>query len=502
MGTISRGDAGLLRAGSTRGQRRADWAVLAPGFVTFAVMLTGITGASFWTDEAATVSAIRRSLPQLLALLRNVDAVHGLYYLLLWPVAHVFGTSEITLRLPSAVITALAACGVAAIGKRLRSPLTGLLAGLVFAGLPVVSLWGQNARPYAMTIAVATLASYLLIVIIDRPGSRRALCGYAASIALLGYLNLFGLLILPAHAITLMHARTQPDRATPEGVRQASRGWLIAAAAGCAATVPVALAGWRQKAQIGWLPMPRFTELLTNTFGVVTIWSAILLAALTALGSAHEPASAHERPDDQPPRSALIWLSLPWLLLPPVSLFAVSYIKHAYYPSYIAFCLPGAALLAGAGLAALRPRWRAAAVAAVIALVWPGQVAARAPGGHNEDIRDVAQYVRAHAQPGDAVIYWRGFWPDTVPDWASVYPYGLTEVDDIGLAKPAVALDSLYGAEVPLPVLEHRLAKAHRLWVVELGRDVGTPRILPAGQFRLVTKVILWQMYLRLYTRT
>jgi hypothetical protein len=91
-----------------------------------------------WRDEAATM----RPLPALLGMLTNVDAVHGAYHLLVWPLVHTIGGSELTLRVPAALAMAGAALGVAALGRRLHSPGTGLLAGLLFAVLPQVSRYG------------------------------------------------------------------------------------------------------------------------------------------------------------------------------------------------------------------------------------------------------------------------------------------------------------------------------------------------------------------------
>src|SRR5690242_10159314 len=46
-----------------------------------AVSAAGAARPSLWFDEAATISAATRSLPELWRLLHNIDAVHGLYYL-------------------------------------------------------------------------------------------------------------------------------------------------------------------------------------------------------------------------------------------------------------------------------------------------------------------------------------------------------------------------------------------------------------------------------------
>ncbi|HKB29740.1 MAG TPA: glycosyltransferase family 39 protein, partial [Streptosporangiaceae bacterium] len=139
------------------------WMPIVPALVTLAVTLWRIGAASFWRDEAATLTAARRQLPEMIRMFARVDAVHGAYYLVIWPLAHLFGTSEFVMRLPSAIAMAAAAFGTAVIGRRLGSPQTGLLAGLVFAALPMTSRFGQEARSYAMVTAVAVLASYLLL---------------------------------------------------------------------------------------------------------------------------------------------------------------------------------------------------------------------------------------------------------------------------------------------------------------------------------------------------
>ena len=51
--------------------------------------------------------------------------------------------------------------------------------------------------------------------------------------------------------------------------------------------------------------------------------------------------------------SGLVALALPWFVLPPAILLAASLIHPVYTIRYIAFCIPAAALLAGAALAAL-----------------------------------------------------------------------------------------------------------------------------------------------------
>ena len=51
---------------------------------------------SLWFDEAATISAATRSVPELWQMVHNIDAVHGPYYLLMHGWYVVFPATEFT----------------------------------------------------------------------------------------------------------------------------------------------------------------------------------------------------------------------------------------------------------------------------------------------------------------------------------------------------------------------------------------------------------------------
>src|SRR5690348_3407362 len=81
-------------------------AVLAPVLAMLAIGLWGLDRGGMWRDEAVTFQVAQRSVPQIWHLLHSVDAVHGLYYLLMHPVLAPH-PGEVALRLPSV-------CGAAA----------------------------------------------------------------------------------------------------------------------------------------------------------------------------------------------------------------------------------------------------------------------------------------------------------------------------------------------------------------------------------------------------
>ncbi|MEU8660731.1 glycosyltransferase family 39 protein, partial [Actinoplanes philippinensis] len=94
--------------------------------------------------------------------------------------AGIAGAGTFALRLPSLIAAVLTAVVVTELGRRAAGDTVGLLAGLLWAVLPVVSRYGQEARPYAIAVLFAALALLALIRLLDRPGAGRA-AAYAAA---------------------------------------------------------------------------------------------------------------------------------------------------------------------------------------------------------------------------------------------------------------------------------------------------------------------------------
>jgi mannosyltransferase len=482
------------------------WMRLIPPVVMLGLALWDITGPSYWRDEGSTLAAVQRPFLALVRMMGHVDGVHGVYYMIIWPLVRVAGTGEIVTRLPSALAMTVAAGLVAAIGRRLVSPAAGLAAGLVFAVLPQVSLYGQDARSYAMVTAFGAAGSYLLLRAIGGPGRRRGwLAGYAACMAAMTALNIFGVLLLAAHAVTVALACLRRDDGTDaEGIRgegsgsgQAARslalGWLAAAVAAVVAASPILLLGIEQRGTASWIKAP-------GAHTVTTLWQLVgpqrMVIASCLLAGCGLAASALTG------RAALraSWpvmlpvLAGPWLVLPPALLIGVSFALPLYVPRYVLYCLPAVALLAGAGLAALgravgtglgrAPEaglaplgWAAGAVAlAVIAVLGVGvQVHERGPAGHNDNIRRGDQIVAAHLRPGDAVLY------ETYDNLWAAYPYGLARLADIGQYQTPAQSGTLAGTILPPAVVRQRIAGTSRLWVVELRHRTQVPLLQGLG---------------------
>src|SRR5580693_4897211 len=95
---------------------------------------------SLWFDESATISASAgRSLPELWGLLGRIDAVHGLFYLLMHGWFCLAPPTEFWSRVPSCLAVGIAAAGVVVFAKLFLPRTTAVCAGLVFAILPRVT---------------------------------------------------------------------------------------------------------------------------------------------------------------------------------------------------------------------------------------------------------------------------------------------------------------------------------------------------------------------------
>ena len=134
------------------------------GVLAAAVSLVGAGRPSFWYDEAATISAsYSRSIGQLWQMLTNVDAVHGLYYLLMHGWFTLFPPTEFWSRVPSGLAVGGAAAGVVVLGRQFSSRTVAVSSGVICAILPRATWAGIEARPYALSMMAAAWVTVLLV---------------------------------------------------------------------------------------------------------------------------------------------------------------------------------------------------------------------------------------------------------------------------------------------------------------------------------------------------
>jgi mannosyltransferase len=412
--------------------------------VALAVTLWGVSSPSLWRDEAVTVEVAGFSLPDTFRILANIDAVHTVHYLLVHVMVHLFGASELSVRLPSVLGAVAAATGTALLGRRLAGPRIGLIAGLMVAASPTISMWAAQARSYAIVTGLAVWATYMLVRAVDST-TWRAFAGYGAVVAVLGLVHMFALLLIPVHALALWRAAD----------RTLTRRWLAALGAAALVIAPLAIIALPQKDQLDWIapPGPRDLFVLVSSFA----GSALLIApvaALAALGLAR-------RPDQQRSRVDLRRLASAWIVVPPAVLLCVSLIHPYYVFRYVVLCIPGVALICAAGLARLPVKFLAPVAAALALISVPAHLAVREPTSRMDDLRRAATILRDNQRPGDAIVFhYGGFRRIT-----AAYPDAYANLTDLSLRTPPVQAGNLNGDDTTVSEFEQRLARADRVWL-------------------------------------
>ncbi|MEU1512126.1 glycosyltransferase family 39 protein [Streptomyces sp. NPDC005811] len=429
-------------------RNRAGAAVLPPVGAGLALGLWGLDRGGMWRDEAVTFQVARRSVPQIWRLLHGVDAVHGLYYLLLHAVLAV-RPGEVLLRLPSVCAAALAAGLVAALGTRLARPRVGLWAGLLYAATPLVGHYAQEGRSYALVCAGAAGATLLLV----RALQGRPWWPYGVVLASTCLLHELAVLLVLAHGVTLLHARV----GRRDGVR-----WAVAAGAAVLVLAPLAVVSRAQAGQVAWLSRPGAGSALRllHAFlgpGGPLFWTCLLLALAALPG---------------PRRLTLASVALPWAVVPPLTLLAVSQLRPMYDERYVLYALAGAPLLVAAGAdrvlgakgvrSPLVPLAGTLAVALAFTQYLPVYRQDRTLRGRPDTLAAVSALAAREVRPGEAVV----FLPAIGRRAKVSHPEGFRGVRDVALRASGPASGTLYGRERGAAELRRELLALDRLWVL------------------------------------
>jgi mannosyltransferase len=503
------------RGAGGRWSRAGTPAAIAARYAPPVAAAAAMTAAGLWgltrdsamgNDEVVSRWAALLSLRQLAHLLRHVDAVHGLYYLLLhgWMAV---GTSPTVMRIPSVICMAAAAAMIAILGRRLTgSGWAGFFSGLIMALTPIITYYAQTARSYALVFACVLAATLALLHAMAaeqagaaRPQLVRRWLVYGALVTLGGYLNELSLLVLAAHAVTVLLARYG---------RRTVAHWAAAAGAGAVLVGPLALLSYRQRGALGPIPRPGLHDVwvLYHDYFGATIAAPALLAACAVIAllpprgwrrkPGGETAQAGAGPEPAWWSSGGISLpsvAAPLLVVPAALLLLESLVgPHFYVDRYVLYGEAGAALLAGGGMYRLG-QWLAerAGRAGRGTLVWVPGVAVcvcalllqltplqrvRTPGVRLFNFGGPAFYIGAHSRPGDGVMFFSAFFRKARLGYPSEY----RKTSDFAMAvSPAVA-NPFRGIDKPFTAVRPLMLSHHRIWVVGLRPSAR----LPAGPLR------------------
>lgn len=462
--------------------RYTRWLPLVIFVAATCISLVRAPDVSYWTDEAASLSAAQRSLPELWAMLQNIDAVHGAYYALLHVWITVFGSSPLATRSLSALAIGGTVLGVYFLTRRLIDPRAALVAAGIAATLPRLTWAGIEARPAAFTALCAVWATVLLVRAWGRGAGAWAAYAVAAFFGIT--FNIYVALLVVAHAVTtlVLHRRQ----------RRILLGFAGAAVVVLVVAAPLLFLVRSQQAQLGTSGDRSLLGILRRAFinmvflgetpasdgeprWFTTSWQ-LASVAMAVMGIALVILAVIRRTWAAKPRiTESLALLVPWLVIPPAVIGVYSILAApVFQPRYFTFVAPAAAILMTAGLLSLGRRWIQVSAATIyIALVLVVYTSQRTDAAKNgTDWQAAAALIAREAEPGDVIYFTPRYTYDgplshvTARRMAVAYPEAYEGLVDLTLLNTPADSASLDGDSVKLEDLATSLQEIDSLWVV------------------------------------
>ncbi|ORB92319.1 hypothetical protein LAUMK42_02556 [Mycobacterium persicum] len=455
-----------------RGRRLDPWAI--------ALLATVVSGAwasrpSLWFDEGATISAsARRTLPELWNLLGHIDAVHGLYYLLMHGWFAIFPPTEFWSRVPSSLAIGAAAAGVVVFAKQFSGRGIAVCAGAVFAILPRVTWAGIEARSSALSVTAAVWLTVLLVTAVRRNKPWLWLL-YALGLMLSILVSINLGLLVPVYAALLPLLAPARSRKAP------AIWWAVASLAAVGALTPFVLFAHGQVWQVGWisgLNRNLFLDVVHRQYFdhsvPFAILSGVVVVAAVVLRLTGAPGPGQgARP--------LLLAGVAWVVIPAaVVLIYSATVEPIYYPRYLILTAPGAAvILAICIVTVARKLWLIAGAVVVFAVAaFPNYYfTQRGPyAKEGWDYSQVADVISAHAAPGDCLLVdntvpWR---PGPIRALLATRPAAFRSLVDVERGAYGPKVGTLWDGHVAVWLTTAKINKCTTLWTIT-NRDKSLP---------------------------
>lgn len=347
---------------------------------------------SFWFDELFSWKITQGvTLAETWATVAQDDMMPPGLFTLLWLVQKLWGATEWTFRMPSAVFGVAVLPLFYVLGERLHSRSVGLVAMAVAAGAWVPVSYSQECRPYSMLLFSTTLSFVCFLSLTGSwargyGASARAKAGYALSAALCMYSHYMGAVVIFTQLLwALPYLRRAGWR-----VFGADALWVGAGAALLYSPwIPAFLKDFLTPGNV-WFTAPPIKALLWYwkwLFNDSKLLSAFALALIGLFLGAQlwrfwrQPARSHKRvvPSD----SAVLFLAF-WLVFPPVLALVKSHLSTPMWTARnLIISAPAAYLLFAIALVELAqrieqykraPLWLSRAIVPAIVLLFPAQM--------------------------------------------------------------------------------------------------------------------------------
>ena len=380
---------------------------------------------SLWYDEAISTWAAHQSPSQILEVSKDDNNFFS-YYLLLHYWVGLFGDTEYSVRLPSALAGIFAIFVMYKVGCLLFGRNEALIASLILALSPLHVYYSQEARVYEIMTLLSLLSFYFFLKVFGR-GDLRAQAGYVLCTSALVYSHVYGLFVVLAQNLYLATAFLISK---PFGLREETRKpglgrWIFLQVLLFVLYVPglVLLAGWVLDPHgRGWIEPPSigvvYSDAVIYAGSPLLLMLLLVLSLLATAGLIREDAAGREK----------LWLLLTWFLVPvalplTVSLFSTPIYFYRYgMAASLALYLVAAkgvgvasgALASFQGARSRKPLGFGGNMAWLIAAAMLIGLSCGVLWRHFDTIdktqwREAARYVESHARANDLVLFYPFF---------------------------------------------------------------------------------------------
>jgi hypothetical protein len=401
----TRGDGGV-----TTGQRSpARWVVVAVVLViAVGVVLRFVTFSELWLDEALSVNVSRLPLRDIPQWLRH-DGAPPLYYFLLHIWTGVFGTGDFAVRSLSGLISVLTMPPMWFAGRRVAGRAGAWIAVVLTAASPFAIQFATETRMYALQMLLVTVGYLALCRLLERPSlSRQAVVALIAGLLL--YDQYWSLYLLAVVGVVLI---AQAWRGRSPDARHAARAGVVALIAGGITFLPWIPTFLYQSAHTGtpWgdpvLPTASFAFAVRDFSGgahseaYVLLFLLLGLTVIALFGKAVDRfrIELDVRTHAGVRVEAGVWIAA-LLLGGTAGLLA----RATFAGRYASVVWPLFILVAVYGITVFASFRVRAIIVAIIAAIGLAS-GFRSVVDDKTQAKEVADAVKAHARPGDVVLY-------------------------------------------------------------------------------------------------
>ncbi len=428
-------------------------------FVCLALLMTlalilrliGIGKESLWWDEYTShVYLNAPSLFDFLVLNRSLDPLTlPVYYTLEYLWTHYVHDSVLSLRLLSIAIGIATIPLLYALGRRLFGAWAGLTAAALLAVSPTHIHHSQSIRMYGMFIFLAAVVAWTFVRLLEKPRmSLWALHGMASLLlywthpfaglipaALGGFLllrffsrrsffirwTLLQCLLFAPTVLYLSRVRFWPQNTTTDWIAPPSLSTLFAD------LFFDDISAFHWQFRLGAFAL----QLGTFRLGIDVLFAILLLAGLLYLALSLRRNRHHDLSFKR--ESSL--LLLVWLLLPPLMLFAVSWlVRPCMFPRYTVHCTLALYLLLGGAVEGMKTQGRRAIAVLVLSGLLFLQWVWLQPGPQRTDWRSAGLLLHEQVRENDVVLVENLLWRD-------VFTHNLKHMTPGLLPVPVAAAD-------------------------------------------------------------